>query len=790
MNILRKDNQAITFIGIILLGVLLPCPVSLSSVIVSSKLEEIKYPLVDSNVTVNNITIKQALVQDVTKMRLNEIKYETQEHRVEWAGDEYIELLVLEGGFDPSYWYVTDWDDDNYWEIPASCPTVSPNEFIVIHIGIGTNDNDGPIYHYYMNEYIESLDDQGESITLFEDNDSEHNREEDTAHDFVAYGSFSERESIGNAWCGWPNNGNTTTHSIEWKGNRYESLQLFGEDLDNSSNWYPANSTLGRENILLNCYIEDFTGFESEVYCNVTATNASGWGSGRIKIAESIGSPSIAQSVCCFTSTGVIHNITLYTNQTVFPNTSIHFQISTNSNKWEPISPNQTYSLEKAYHTLFWRARLEIEDPEKPSPWIDSIRIEFDIFYDTKPPIIKIINLQNNSVIFPGTIIECTIEDFCNVKSWITWDEGPELTLTNPWMIICPFLEEGYHWLTISANDTLGYQSRKNYLLFVNQPPRINLLTNTSIITLKTDIAFSIADHSLVEVWYQWDNLTKTTITSPFLVRAIDSPGEHTLIIGAWDSWDNTTIKIFTFIILNPATIDTSLLPSNIYTQESFKYSLTIVNSEEISLNLTLLAFSPVDDVLQGNGSQILLDHGEEQSLTLEIRPMQTGRHQVTIYLLYEDFEYYYEALELIVWPQWLSPNYLLEFRIFLFLVLSVVVCSSGSIYYTRKYIVTSRQFWKLRDQLNHLVDQLTLSNLEIIVVKEKKSSKKHSSKLLGFPQNLLIIEPLDREALQNQFYSLRDEIISSELRNHRELSKLLTQAEELLNENFENVKM
>ncbi|UCG01619.1 MAG: hypothetical protein JSW11_18665 [Candidatus Heimdallarchaeota archaeon] len=638
-------------------------------------------------------------MQATNKIRINEIKYEIQELRVEWAKDEYIELLVIEGGFDPSYWYVTNGGNDNFWEIPSSCPLVSSNDIIVIHLGVGVNDNDGPVFHFYMNEIAEQLTNHGDSISLFEDNDSLHNLSEDTAHDFVAFGITTEDKiDLKRSWGNWPNNGKIVTETIKWELNRHESLQLIGNDLDNSDNWFPAKITPGRSNKLINCYNEDLYGLDSEIYCNKTATNASGWGHGRIQpplnmsekpLYEGIdelgldvfvsgdyayvacgsaglaiinisnptnpGTPTyatsvaatgvhingdyayvaclsaglaiinisdpnnpgapiyrdtigdahdvfisgefayiangfsglaiinisdpnnpgtpiyrdttgdayivyigrnyaylaclfsglviidisdptnpgepiyqetngvtysvciggdfayvacgtaglaiidisdpinpgipmyrntvgratdvfvndyfagttsaegltlidssnplnsgerisrstpssarsvfikenylfvscsrhilvifelpemigfvVAQSVCCYRSTGDIHNVTLSVNQTVFPNSCIYYQVSTNSIRWELINPNEIYSLtDKHSSILYWRARLEVEDLRGPTPGIDSILLDLDIFYDTKSSLEEV--STTSVIIYPSSKTKSTI---------------------------------------------------------------------------------------------------------------------------------------------------------------------------------------------------------------------------------------------------------------------------------------------------------------------------------------------------------------------------------------------
>ena len=56
-----------------------------------------------------------------------------------------------------------------------------------------------------------------------------------------------------------------------------------------------------------------------------------------------------------------------------------------------------------------------------------------------------------------------------------------------------------------------------------------------------------------------------------------------------------------------------------------------------------------------------------------------------------------------------------------------------------------------------------------------------------GFPQHLNLSESLDPTALIQQYYSLRDQIITGDPINFQKLSNLLTQAEELVNELTDN---
>ncbi|MFW9904780.1 MAG: LVIVD repeat-containing protein [Candidatus Thorarchaeota archaeon] len=700
-----------------------------------------------------------------SKIRINEIKYETESKNPidEKANDEYIELLVVEGGFDPSYWYITDWDDNNYWEIPDSCPVVATGELIVLNLGYGFNDNTGPVYHFYMNKLQQQLNNQGEPLTLFTDNDSTHNRSEDLAYDFVVYGTMSQIELIPvNTWCGWPNNGSIAIDSIELAVVNYESIQLVGDDLDNKSNWFSCKPTPGEINKLTHFFHDNF---KNECYLNATATNASGWGIGRIQLNIGMADPpiimgttgeptnvyisgnyaylsisswddfrglaiidisdptnpgtpiyqdttgraydifvrgnyayiaseesglaiidisdptnpgipiyqdttgeangifvsgdyayvavgssglaiidisdpinpgtplyqnttgmaydvfvrdsyayvasdesglaiinvsdprdpqipiyqdttghaygiyisgdyayiadneglaiinisdptnpqspiyrdaprdayalcvsgnfayvgatdggmlivdisdpttpgipiqrdtlsygygtyvrddyvylaggtsmksglvilevafltslSVVQSTSLYTSKWVVHNVTVNADQTVFPNTSISHQISYDGNTWISVNLNETYHMAlNTHHELFWRAVMTIEDTQGSSPRLDSLKIDFDIYYDLDPPIITLLNYQNNTIIAPGVILEFNISDYLLDQCWFKWDQEKKYLFTEPWLIPAP-TNEGYHNLIIQVNDSIGHETKRCFQFYV-----------------------------------------------------------------------------------------------------------------------------------------------------------------------------------------------------------------------------------------------------------------------------------------------------------------------------------
>ncbi|MHA2244715.1 MAG: hypothetical protein ACXADY_07065 [Candidatus Hodarchaeales archaeon] len=555
-------------------------------------------------------------------------------------------------------------------------------------------------------------------------------------------------------------------------------------------------------------YIEEFNNPD---YLNATATNASTWVKGRIMMAfgglytvtvpntpvVTTGtewlSPSIVQSISFYTGKGFVQKVIIYANETVFPNTSIHYQISTDDNIWIPINLNETHSyVNNYYHGLYWRAVLESEDHlhRGSSPQIDSLRIEFEVFYDEEPPSISLVNIQNNTAISPRTVIEVFFSDYLLDQSWFNWNDDNNQTITDLLTITCPITED-YHWLSVYVNDSLGHLTTSRYRFYVNHPPVIKLHSpsNNSVLMPAIAIEFVITDPTVIDVWYKWDNQGNTSLIAPYVVKTVNTTGTHVLLVGARDRWDMITLETFYFYILGSASIITTQHPpSTAFSGESFIYSFNITNSEVVPLNLTLIAFSTDDDVLTGNGSQIILNPGATRTMELQIRPKHASIHQLEIDLFYEDLLFYHYILKFNVAPQWMSPTFLLPLLIS---VIFMVVISCASFYYVRNQLVIRRLFWKQQAQLTHLIDQLTISNLEVSIGKEIEASGSEdpSSRPLGFHQYLQLSEPLDREALKQQLYFLRDQIFSGDSRNFQRLSGLLTKAEKSLNEFKEEIQ-
>lgn len=307
----------------------------------------------------------------------------------------------------------------------------------------------------------------------------------------------------------------------------------------------------------------------------------------------------------------------------------------------------------------------------------------FQFYIDLLPPTISLFEVVNDTVVNTKVVIELNVSDASLDSVWYNWDLSNNYSLSYPFDIIIPS-DEGEHCLTVFANDSFGYFSVVYFHFWVNYYPTILLYSplNFSTIFPETIITFSINDSSLESVWYQWDSDENATLTELSLT-AIDSPGWHTLVIYANDSWGWTKSQLYSFYILGSPLLEIKQEPSIVYSGENFIYSFTVTNQESISLNLTLLAYGVDDDVLQGNGSLINLGAGESKLVELTIKPKHASIHQVLITLLYNGEIYYQYPFNFDVNPQWMSPRFYVPFIIApILLILILIVVTSISFYF------------------------------------------------------------------------------------------------------------
>ena len=159
--------------------------------------------------------------------------------------EDYIELYLWEDlDSDLDGWILTTFDDDD-----ESLPAISSLRmfvYIIVYMGDGTDDLDGSdgLVTIFLGRSESMLDDDGDEVALYDDTGA--------IVDYIRYGG-------GN---GGPVYGGWNESDLGISASPGESLQILGEDLDDSSNWYSEEPTPNGPNAFT--FFED--GVKMKVY--------------------------------------------------------------------------------------------------------------------------------------------------------------------------------------------------------------------------------------------------------------------------------------------------------------------------------------------------------------------------------------------------------------------------------------------------------------------------------------------------------------------------------------------
>jgi parallel beta-helix repeat protein len=185
------------------------------------------------------------------KVQISEIYYASDGNDLD---RQYVELYLWENiTSDLSGWYLTTFDGD-IGVLPA-ITGLHEFEYIVVHMGNGTDDldaSDGKAT-VYLNRTEPMLDNAGDEVGLYDSSG--------TLIDFVRYGGGNGDPVLGN----WPSDDPGITANY-----LNESIQIFGEDMNNSTNWISSPLSEGEANIYdfrvgeIKIRIHDGIGFDNE----------------------------------------------------------------------------------------------------------------------------------------------------------------------------------------------------------------------------------------------------------------------------------------------------------------------------------------------------------------------------------------------------------------------------------------------------------------------------------------------------------------------------------------------
>ncbi|MCD6235854.1 MAG: lamin tail domain-containing protein, partial [Thaumarchaeota archaeon] len=162
------------------------------------------------------------------RVLISEVKYLSDP-----ASPEFVELYVLDsGGLDLGGWYLTTFDGDEV-RLPA-ITGLRDFSYVLVVFGAGEDDLDASdgVATVYLEDVEDVLDDGGDEVALYDSNDN--------LRDYVRYSGGNGDPVLG----GWRRDDPGP------EARRGESIQLLGEDVNDSSNWVSSSPSGGLPNVV------------------------------------------------------------------------------------------------------------------------------------------------------------------------------------------------------------------------------------------------------------------------------------------------------------------------------------------------------------------------------------------------------------------------------------------------------------------------------------------------------------------------------------------------------------
>ena len=216
-------------------------------------------------------------------------------------------------------------------------------------------------------------------------------------------------------------------------------------------------------------------------------------------------------------------------NSFIPPGTLIDFSITDEhiSNVHYSVNEGDEYTLYPNYYIYTWSwpdgnyiITVDARD------MANNAQIEyFNFTIDSTPPEIFIHNLENNSMIKGGFLIELSFVDACIDEVFYTLDSGAEEELFYPFEINTTAWGDGNHTVTVNANDKVGNANTTWFNVTVDSTPPdlvINSPQNNTIAKPGILINMTIGDPHLEKVYYTVNNGKKETLTDPYLINTSD----------------------------------------------------------------------------------------------------------------------------------------------------------------------------------------------------------------------------------------------------------------------------
>jgi hypothetical protein len=178
---------------------------------------------------------------------------------------------------------------------------------------------------------------------------------------------------------------------------------------------------------------------------------------------------------------------------------------------------------------------------------------QFLITIDSQLPEVTFISPSNNSVIFPGIVIQLGIFDENLDQVYYFINGGEEIQLPAPYTIPTTGWTDDEYTITIMVRDKAGNMLRVSYNYIVDSiKPSIilNQPTNGSLIRLSSKMDFSVLDENIASVFYSINNGSGITFSNPYDLNSTELiEGVNFVSISAKDMAGNSQNVFYIFIL-------------------------------------------------------------------------------------------------------------------------------------------------------------------------------------------------------------------------------------------------
>lgn len=177
----------------------------------------------------------------------------------------------------------------------------------------------------------------------------------------------------------------------------------------------------------------------------------------------------------------------------------------------------------------------------------------YNFIIDSSEPIILLNSLANNSVILPGTSINCTvIDDNINIVQYSV-NGGAYLPLSSPWDINTAAWADGMYNITVTATDNASNNAVAFFIFTLDSTlPTIILDSpaNNSCIVAGTPLHFVISDANPDSAFYSVNGGTNVSLPGPSGIDTTGWPdGTYQISVYAIDIVGNNATRWYSFTI-------------------------------------------------------------------------------------------------------------------------------------------------------------------------------------------------------------------------------------------------